>query len=76
MAHNIHIVPFNNKWAVKKEGSQKIISTHRLKSRADKKARSLAKKYQVELVIHKRNGRIQDKDSFGNDPFPPRDTVF
>tara|TARA_B100001964_G_scaffold235678_1_gene296175 strand:+ start:641 stop:871 length:231 start_codon:yes stop_codon:yes gene_type:complete len=76
MGKNIHLIPFNNKWAVKKEGSKNIISRHRLKSSADKKARNLARKYKVELVIHKKNGVIQDKDSFGNDTFPPRDTVF
>jgi len=26
-----------------------------------------------ELVIHRPNGQIRDKDSFGNDPNPPRD---
>jgi hypothetical protein len=27
----------------------------------------------VEVVIHGRNGKIRDSDSYGNDPFPPRD---
>ena len=76
MAYNIHLIPFDNKWAVKEEGSKKIISFHRLKAKADKKARSLAKKNKVELIIHKKDGRIQDKDSFGNDPCPPKDTIF
>jgi hypothetical protein len=26
------------------------------------------------LVIHGKDGKIQDKDSFGNDPNPPKDT--
>ena len=30
MAYNIHLIPFDNKWAVKEEGSKKIISFHRL----------------------------------------------
>lgn len=76
MAYNIHLIPFDNKWAVKEERSKKIISFHRLKAQADKKARNLAKKNKVELIIHKKDGRIQDKDSFGNDPCPPKDTVF
>ncbi|MBK9334112.1 MAG: DUF2188 domain-containing protein [Ignavibacteria bacterium] len=28
-----------------------------------------------ELVIHNRDGKISDKDSYGNDPFPERDKV-
>jgi hypothetical protein len=27
----------------------------------------------VDHVIHRRDGRIQDSDSYGNDPHPPRD---
>ena len=31
-------------------------------------AREIAKNQQSELVIHRPDGRIRDKDSFGNDP--------
>ncbi|WP_214845516.1 MULTISPECIES: DUF2188 domain-containing protein [unclassified Exiguobacterium] len=34
--------------------------------------REIAKKQQVELIIHNKEGQIRDKDSYGNDPFPPR----
>ncbi|MEJ1471299.1 MAG: DUF2188 domain-containing protein [Candidatus Sedimenticola sp. (ex Thyasira tokunagai)] len=27
----------------------------------------------AEVVIHRKNGRIRDSDSYGNDPFPQRD---
>ena len=27
-----------------------------------------------EVVIHGTDGRIRDKDSYGNDPMPPKDT--
>ncbi len=70
---NIHIVPAGDRWAVKKEGLDNPLSTHRTKALADQQARPQARKDKVELVIHGRNGRIQDKDSFGNDPCPPRD---
>lgn len=36
--------------------------------------RKVAINQQAELVIHGVNGRIRDKDSYGNDPIPPRDT--
>lgn len=70
---NIHIVPKGDRWAVKKEGVKQPISTHRTKELADEQARSQARKNKVELVIHGKDGKIQDKDSFGSDPFPPKD---
>ncbi len=76
MAKNIHTVPYNDKWAVKKEGQQKPLSVHRTKGIAQNKAMSVAKKLKVEHVIHGRDGRIQDKDSYGNDPHPPKDRKY
>jgi len=38
-----------------------------------RRKRVLVKKYkQNEFYIHGKNGQIQQKDSHGNDPFPPR----
>lgn len=34
--------------------------------------RTTARRDGVELVTHGKNGRIQDSDSHGRDPFPPR----
>lgn len=73
MAKNIHTVPHEDGWAVKKEGQKAPLSTHHTKEMAEKKAVSIAKKLEVEHVIHGRDGKIQDKDSYGNDPNPPRD---
>lgn len=70
---NIHIVTQGTRWAVKKEGVATPISTHRTKGLADDAGRPIARKEKVEIVIHGRDGRIQDKDSFGNDSHPPRD---
>ncbi|MFH1029926.1 MAG: DUF2188 domain-containing protein [bacterium] len=73
MPKNIHIVPSGNRWAVKQEGKTDPLSTHRTKDLADQKGRAEARKEEVELIIHGRNGQIQDKDSFGKDPCPPED---
>ena len=32
-----------------------------------------AKENRAEVVIHGRDGKIRDSDSYGNDPCPPRD---
>lgn len=43
------------------------------KAEVEAKARAQAKAERAELVIHGRDGKIQDSDSFGNDPCPPKD---
>ncbi len=70
---NIHIVPKDGGWEVKREGSKSPVSKHRTQAAADKKARPMARRDRVELVTHGRDGKIRDKDSFGNDPNPPKD---
>ena len=70
---NIHIVPAEKGWAVKREGQQQPLSTHRTQENADKAGRPIARRDGVEIVIHGRDGQIRDKDSFGGDPNPPTD---
>ena len=74
MSKNVHVVPRAGQWAVKKEGNQRASSIHRTQGEAIDAAKEAAMREQSELVIHRPNGQIRDKDSFGNDPFPPRDT--
>ena len=71
---NVHVVKHDDGWAVKKEGNERATSVHRTQQQAIEVGRESAKTERSELVIHGRDGRIRDKDSFGNDPFPPRDT--
>lgn len=73
MKKNIHTVPHEGNWWVEREGSNRPLSVHRTKAAAEDKGASRARKDGVEHVIHGRDGRIQDKDSYGRDPFPPRD---
>jgi len=46
------------------------------KAEAIERAGKIAKNQKSELVIHNRDGKISDKDSYGNDPFQARDKVF
>ena len=39
-----------------------------------KAGRELAINQQAELIIHGVDGKIQNSNSYGNDPCPPRDT--
>lgn len=50
----------------KKEGQKDAISY----------ARYIAINQQSEVVIHGRDGKIRDKDSYGNDSCPTKDTKF
>lgn len=34
--------------------------------------RNIAKNQHTEFFTHGKNGKIQSRDSYGNDPFPPK----
>lgn len=69
---NQHVVPHQGEWAVKGAGNQKATSVHNTQQQAVDAAREIARNQQSELVIHRPDGRIREKDSYGNDPFPPK----
>jgi len=71
---NQHVVPHEGGWAVRGEGNERATSVHERQSDAIGRAHDIAIGQQSEVVIHGRDGRIRDKDSFGNDPHPPRDS--
>lgn len=73
---NQHVVPHNGRWAVRGAGNEKVTSTHNTQKDAIMVARKIAKNQQSEVVIHRPNGTIRDKDSYGPDPNPPRDKKF
>lgn len=61
----------NNDWQVKQGGER--ISTHQTQGNAIERGKSEARRDGVDLVTHGRDGKIRSKDSYGNDPNPPRD---
>jgi len=76
MGKNQHVVKKGNKWAVKGAGNQKATKIVRTQKQAIEFAKEIAKNQKSEVVIHGRNGKIRDKDSYGNDPNPPKDKKF
>lgn len=73
MGKNQHVLPHpDGGWQVKGENNTK--ATIRTKTQGDSiiKAREVAKNQRSELIIHGRDGKIRAKDSYGNDPYPPR----
>ena len=70
---DIHVVPHKDGWATKKEGAGRAGSVHDTQKSAIERAKDQAKRDKTEVVIHRKDGRIRDSDSYGNDPFPPKD---
>jgi hypothetical protein len=73
MKINQHVVKREHGWAVLGEGNQRDTVVLPTQESAVAKARLIARNQGSELVIHTSNGQIRDKDSYGNDPCPPRD---
>ena len=72
---NIHTV-YNKErkiWETKLEGQKKPLASSRTKVNAQAKSIKEARKRKVEHIIHNMDGKISDSDSYGNDPFPPKD---
>ncbi len=69
---NQHVVPHQGGWAVKGVGHERATSVHPTQKEAIDAARGRARNQESELVIHGVDGRIRNKDSYGNDSFPPK----
>ena len=73
MGKNQHVVPVNGQWDIKGEGNQKYTaSMYDTQAEAIARAREISRNQSFELFIHGRNGQIRERDSHGNDPFPPK----
>jgi hypothetical protein len=48
-------------------------SLHRTQAEAEQAGRQLARDNHTEFNLHGRNGQVRQKDSYGNDPYPPKD---
>jgi len=59
-----HVVPYEDDWAVRREGNKRITSKHRRQDTAINKARRLAKKHKADVIIHRQDGTIRDRISF------------
>lgn len=70
---NQHVTPHpNGGWQVKGEGNRRATVRTPTQSAAIQIARDISRNQNSELVIHRTNGKIREKDSHGHDPFPPK----
>jgi uncharacterized protein YdaT len=73
MSKNQHVTPRKDGlWQVKGAGNSRATKLTKTQGDAVRVARGIAINQKSELVIHGKNGRIRTKNSYGNDPFPPR----
>ena len=72
MGKNQHVVPHNGQWAVRGEGNLRVTKVCSTQKAAQNIAREIAIKQRSEAIIHRPDGRILDRDSYGNDPFPTK----
>ncbi|NQX78093.1 DUF2188 domain-containing protein [Gilvibacter sp.] len=59
-----HVVPYEDGWAVRREGNKRITSKHRKQSTAINRAKSIARKKKSDVIIHHKDGGIRDRISF------------
>lgn len=69
---NQHVVPHANGWAVKSAGAERATKVVPTQREAIDIARQIAQNQQSEMLIHRTNGQIREKNSYGNDPHPPQ----
>ncbi|MFT7247341.1 MAG: hypothetical protein ACI9QN_000735 [Arcticibacterium sp.] len=73
MSNTRHVVPNKDGGWDSKKGEAARASKHfDTKKAAEDYSRDLSRREKTELVIHGKDGKIQRKDSHGNDDFPPR----
>lgn len=73
MGTNQWVTPHGGKWAVQGEGNARATKLFDTKAEAIDFGRAIAKRQGSELIVQGNNGLIQSKDSYGNDPNPPKD---
>ena len=67
-----HVVPHQDGWAVRRGGSERASVVTDTKREAIDIGREISRNQGSEFLIHGLNGRIQQSDSHGNDPYPPK----
>ena len=59
-----HVVPYEDDWAVRREGNKRITSKHRKQSTAIKKAKVIAKRKKADVIIHRADGTIRERINY------------
>ena len=71
-AKNLHVVTHDAGWGIRREGATRVSKTYETQAAAERAARQTAIQERGEVFIHRQTGEIRERNSYGNDPFPPR----
>lgn len=69
---NQHIVQRDNGWAVRGEGNSRDTVIMPTQREAIERATEIARNERSDVIIHGRDGKIRERNSYGNDPYPPK----
>lgn len=58
---NQHVVPHPDGWAVRGEGNERYSGTYTYQDDAITRAKTIAKNYSSDVVIHRKDGTIRDR---------------
>lgn len=73
MGKNQHVTRHSGGgWQVKGAGNDRATARTATQAEAIARATQIARNQKSEVVIHRTNGQIRDKNSYGNDPYPPK----
>ena len=73
MSKNQHITPHpKGGWQVKGAGNVKATKRTATKAEAYAIGRDIARHQKSELLVHNKDGRISERNSYGGDPYPPK----
>lgn len=72
MGKNIHVVHNGEQWQALQENAKRSSGNFSTQQEAFVRAREIAINNGQEVIIHRKDGTIRDKHSYGNDPFPPK----
>jgi len=73
MGKNVHVTPHHGGgWQVKGAGNSKATVVTCTQKESIERAKEIAQNNQSELFIHNRQGRIRERNTYGQDPNPPK----
>jgi hypothetical protein len=63
----VHTVPHEDGWANRREGAARVTKKFATKSEAQAAGRETARRDKTEHLIHKRDGTVGSRNSYGSD---------
>jgi hypothetical protein len=69
---SVHTVTHLDGWANRRDDASRVSKHFPTKSAAEAAGRRTAMREHVEHLIHREDGSIGARNSYGNDPYPPK----